>query len=272
MRIALYILLVLCGFLVYLRLFERAVLFAPSRLIKRTPAEVRIAFEDVNFRSADGLLLNGWFLKTPVAAAVPATILYLHGNAGNISDRLEKMKYFLEMGLNVFIFDYRGYGKSAGYPTEKGLYLDARAAYDYLLARKDVGRDKIVIYGASLGGAAAIDLATEQAAPVLILEATFTSAADMAKRILPGVPSFLVSAKLDSIHKIQRLGMPKLFIHSPEDEVVPFALGLQLYEAAPQPKQFLEIRGGHNDSYEISSRQFFGGIKAFLRQYGILPD
>ena len=272
MRFVIYGLFIILALLVYVRIVERTLLFAPSRLLGRTPADLHLVFEDVYILTADGVRLNAWFIKADKDYPTASTVLYLHGNAGNIAGRLEKLAFFQKMGLNVFIVDYRGYGKSAGSPTEKGMYLDALAAYDYLTQQRGVPAASIVIYGASLGGAAAIDLAKQRSAAALILDSTFTSAVDMAKIILPVVPSFFISLKLDSVNKIKTLTLPKLFIHSPSDETVPFALGRRLFEAAPLPKEFLEIQGGHNDGYLVSERTFIGGIRAFLRQYDLLRE
>ncbi len=164
-----------------------------------------------------------------------------------MSDRLFKIKFFYDLGLNVFIFDYRGYGKSEGKPSEAGIYLDAQGAYDYLQSRGDVNMDKIILYGASIGGAVVIDLATHRKAALLVVESSITNARDMARIFYPFVPHFFLSLKFNSLDKVRTLSVPKLFIHSPEDEVVPYWVGQKLFEAAAQPKEFLKIHGGHND-------------------------
>lgn len=256
----------------YARYAERRILFVPSRSLTRTPADAGMEFEDIFFSTVDGVRLNGWFIKAAGKTPAPATVLYFHGNAGNIAGRIDKVSYLQQMGLNVFLVDYRGYGKSEGAPTEQGLSLDAWAAYDYLVGVKGVPAKKVVVYGSSLGGAAAVDLACRRPVAALILDSTFTSAADMARKIIPLIPSFMVSVKLDSVHKIATVTAPKLFIHSSTDEVVPFALGQRLFAAAPFPKEFLEIRGGHNDGYLVSEKTYVGGIKAFLRKYELLED
>jgi len=270
MRALLYPIFLAVLLFLYARYIERAMLFVPSRQQSGTPQDVQLAFEDIFFLTGDNVKLHGWFINAKSDAEKPATLLYLHGNAGNISGRLDKLLLLSQTGMNIFIFDYRGYGQSAGYPTEKGVYQDALAAYDYLVARRDVDPKRVVIYGASLGGAVAVDLAAHRPAAGLILDSTFSNAADMAKKILPFVPSFFVSAKLDSIRKIVHIATPKLFIHSPTDETVPYALGRKLFEAAPAPKDFLDIRGGHNDGYLESGTTYVGGIKAFLRKHDLL--
>ncbi len=260
---------VLTGFIVlssvlffyYIRRLERKTLFVPSKHISFMPSAVGLQYEDIYFKTRDKLQLNGWFIP---AEDAKATLLFIHGNAGNIGDRIDKFKYFHEMGMNVFIFDYRGYGKSLGRPTETGLYTDAEAAYDYLTVTKGIVPDKIVVYGASLGGAVAIDLVSKQKVAGLIVDSSFSCAADMAKILYPFVPSFLISVKLDSVSKIRNIAVPKLFIHSKDDDVVPYALGRKLYDAAMSPKFFVDIDGAHNSGYIVSEQRFIHEIKIFL--------
>jgi hypothetical protein len=262
-------LIIFAGLFLYVRLLERTSVFAPTKVVLETPRSAGLDFSDVTVISGGRYRLHGWFV--PAAGPEPrSTLLFLHGNAGNIGDRIGKIALFHRMGLNVFIFDYRGYGNSEGRPTEEGMYQDAEAAYDTLTARPDVNPDTVFLYGASLGGVAAVDLAIRRKVPSLVLDSTFTSAADMGRVILPVAPSFLLSIRLDSVHKIQRVGAPKLFIHSPEDETVPYALGRKLYEAAPGPKAFLEISGSHNNGHVASQQKFYDGVRAFLTEYGLL--
>ena len=249
------------AFIFYIRRLERKTLFLPSNQISYTPADIGLRFDDVYFKTNDGVRLNGWFIPKE---ASKATLLFIHGNAGNISDRMDKLRYFHDMGVNVFIFDYRGYGKSAGRPTEEGLYRDAEAAYDYLTGQRRIAFSKIVIYGASLGGAVAVDLAAKKQAAGLIVDSSFSSGADMAKIIFPMVPQFLIRTKLDSVSKIGHVVMPKLFIHSKDDEVVPYALGRKLYEAAGEPKSFVDISGNHNGGFIISEQKFTPAVQIFL--------
>jgi fermentation-respiration switch protein FrsA (DUF1100 family) len=247
-------------FVALVRYLERTGVFYPTRQVSATPAMFNLPYEEVSVLS-DGNKLSGWFIKNPNASA---TILYLHGNAGNIGDRVEKLALIHSLGVNIFIIDYRGYGKSAGTPSESAIYRDAQAAYDYLLTRQDAG--KIIAYGASLGGVAAIDLATHRKLAGLIVDSAFTSAADMSKRIYPFVPTIVLSLKLNSIQKVKEITIPKLFIHSREDEIVPIALGRKLFETAAGPKEFLEIKGGHNDSFVVSQDIWLAGIKRFLEK------
>ena len=269
-RFLLYPLLFFLGIIVYVRFLERTTVFLPTRIVLSSPKDVGLEYEDVFFASVDKSRLHGWFIPAVLRPEEAPVVIFLHGNAGNIGDRLEKILMFHKMGCSVFIVDYRGYGNSEGRPTETGMYEDAQAAYDSLLARKDIRQDKVIVYGASLGGAAAVDLATRRDVDALILDSTFTSAADMGKIMFPVIPSYFLNIKLDSVHKIQACRMPKLFIHSMDDETVPFALGEKLFEGAPGPKAFLKITGDHNNGHIVSERTYVGGIKAFLRQYGFL--
>ena len=262
----LIIIIALC-FVAYVRYLESVTVFHPSKKIEATPAQAGLKFEDIYFRTKDKNLLNGWFVKNPRARSM---VLYLHGNAGNICDRLDKIAAFHDMGVNVFIIDYRGYGKSQGKPSEHGIYEDAAAAYDYLLTREDVHPDTICVYGASLGGVAAVDLAAKRKIAGLIIDSSFSSAADMAKTIHPLIPAFLLRTKMDSIHKIHKITVAKLFIHSQEDQVVPYRLGKKLFDAALPPKDFLEVKGGHNDSHIYSKDIWASGIRNFLKKSNLL--
>ncbi len=267
LKILIYIIAGIILLIAYIRFVESRSVFYPSRLLETTPESLGMKFEDVFFKTSDKLTLNGWLVKSNEKAP---TVLYLHGNAGNISYRVKKIALFQELGLNVFIIDYRGYGNSEGVPTEEGIYLDALSAYDYLMARTDIDKNKIIVYGASLGGAFAVDLATKRNIAAIIVDSTFTSARDMARKIMPVAPGFLIKTKLDSIGKISKIKVPKLFIHSRDDEVVPFALGEKLYKAASEPKIFLEIHGGHDEGYSTSGDVFKNGINNFLKGINLL--
>ena len=267
LRIAL---ILIVGFLLlaaYVRFYESRSIYFPDKELESTPQDLGLNYEDLYFRTADGMTLNGWLVG---AKPGRPTLIFCHGNAGNISHRLDKISIFCNLGINVFIFDYRGYGRSEGQPSEQGLYDDAAAAYDYLVSRNDMDTDKIIIYGCSLVGAVATDLAARHKIAALILDSTFPSAVDMAKVILPFAPSFLIRSKMDSATKIKHILAPKLFIHSPEDEIVPFALGQKLFQAAPPPKQMLKISGDHNYGYTYSVDVFSQGINEFLTHNGLI--
>lgn len=253
-------------FVLYVRYLERKSLFYPMKDVLATPGNIGLSYEDIYFKTKSGIVLNGWLVEGSPQSKV--VMIFFHGNAGNIGDRLTKLGYFAQMGINVFIIDYRGYGNSEGSPNEEGLYEDALAAFDYIASRKDYDPQKIIVYGVSLGGAVAVDLAVNRDVAALIVDSSFSSAKDMAKRILPLVPGFIIKTRLDSLSKIGKIKKPKLFLHSPQDKVVPFKFGKKLYEAALEPKEFVELSGGHNDNHiedEISYRkkigQFINGVR-----------
>jgi len=255
---------------IYVRIVESTSLFIPSQQVKSIPEDMGIPYEDITFRTKDDVFLNGWLIKADDAAGTTSTLIYFHGNAGNIGDRFDKIALFHQLGVNLFIIDYRGYGNSKGSPSEEGVYLDAQAAYDYLMTRNDINKAKIISYGVSLGGAVAVDLAQKRKVAGLICESTFSSAADMGKKIMPFIPSFLLNIKFDSLSKIKDIDCPKLFIHSKQDTTVPYKLGRKLFEAAGEPKSFLEIGGDHNDGYFESRRDFSSGVAEFLKEHNFL--
>ena len=267
MKILLVLFVLVLSFVAFVRYLERSSAFHPARKITSTPRDIGLKFEDIYFKTRDHVLINGWLIKNPLAKQ---TLIYLHGNAGNLSDRLDKIKILYDVGMNVFIIDYRGFGKSHGTPSEHGLYEDALQAYDYLLTRNDIDPGKIGVYGASLGGAVAIDLATKRPLTCLIVDSSFSSAADMGKAMYPFIPSFLIQTKLDSASKIPRISIPKLFIHSPQDDVIPFKLGKKLFDMAGSPKAFLEVSGGHNDSHIVSKERWIAGVTNFLKYAGAI--
>ena len=268
MKILLIVILVVVAFKVFFILLEQKSLYHPYKEIPETPRNLGIAFEDINFKTADGQLLNGWFVP---AKGAKVTVLYCHGNAGNMYHRLHKVKFFHEMGVNFFIFDYRGYGKSTGKPNEKGLYKDAQAAYDYLVSRNDVDKNKIVVYGKSLGGPIAADLCVNRKASALILEGSFASVALRAQQLYPFLPmKFLISQKYDTMAKVKNLRIPKLITHGRQDEVISFHHGEILFSAAAEPKQFLPFDGSHNDDVYVISSAYKDELLKFLRSNTIL--
>lgn len=245
----------------YVKYIENRVIFYPLKGIEFTPEFVGLAFEDVYLTANDGVKLNGWFIPKDQASY---TILFCHGNAGNIGHRLEKIVLLRKLGLNVFIIDYRGYGRSQGRPSEKGLYLDAQAAYDYLVNQRQIQPEKLVLLGESLGCAAVIDLGARERIGGLIVEGAFTRGRDMAKKIYPFLPAFLFSDNFNNLAKIKRIGAPKLFIHSKNDEIVPYELARCLYQAARSPKEFAELIGGHNTAFLDSEEKYISAIASFI--------
>ena len=259
MKILIFILIFILVLYVYSRFLEQSALYYPDEAMELTPQDQGLEYEDVDFFTADGIKINGWYIPKSGASQ---TILFCHGNGGNISHRLDKIKFFHELGVNMFIFDYRGYGKSQGKHSEKGFYADADAAYKYIISRED--SKSIILYGESLGGAVAVDLAARQKVDVLILEGTFTNIYDMAKVIYPFLPKIFLKTKFDSLAKIKSVNARIFSMHSKVDDIVPFSLGKELYDAAPGKKEFLELYGTHNDSFFISQKSIKEKLSAFL--------
>lgn len=245
--------------LIFLRYIENHTLFYPTKDIAYSPDRMGLKFEDLFFTTDDGVKIKGWFVP---CVGAKRTILFCHGNAGNIGHRVEKLKFFNDMGCNVFIIDYRGYGKSNGAPSEAGFYKDAEAAYDHLLSR-GIAPDQIIGYGESIGGAVIVDLASKKRMRGIILDSTFSSVKDMVRVSYGFVPHWLFRSRFDSESKIKSITIPKLIIHSVNDEIVPLQLGRKLYDAASSPKEFLEIYGGHNSNFYESNdilRKKIGGF------------
>src|SRR5262245_46041302 len=217
----------------------------PGRALTATPADIGLAFEEARIMTADGLELHGWYVPAEPDASV---VLFCHGNAGNISHRLERLQFFHDMGLAVLLFDYRGYGKSQGAPDELGTYRDAQAAWDFLTHTKGISSAHIVIFGESLGGAIAAHLARDvTSAGALILASTFTSAPDLASEFYWYLPVRLLARfQYPTAEYVSQVRVPTLVIHSQDDEIAPFSHGRKLFERAAGPKAFLEISGDHN--------------------------
>ena len=249
------------------RYLETHAVFYPSKDIAQTPSVLGLDFEDLYLKTADGERINAWFVKSRIGAA---TIIFAHGNAGNIGDRLLKLKFFHDLGLNVLLFDYRGYGKSSGHPAEEGIYKDGLAVYDHAVSRSDIDPKKIIMYGTSLGGVVAIEVATKRHCAVLIVDSSITSAKESAKTFYPFLPAFFLRTKFDSIGKIRHIEAPKLIIHSPQDQLIPYSMGVKLYEAASEPKLFLRSAGGHNEAGIIGDNRTAAGFKQFLTGLNLL--
>lgn len=247
--------------------FEDSFIYFPEKYPSPSglwdPKRFRLPAEDVWFRASDGTELHGWFAPAPDPAGA---ILYCHGNGGNLTYLSDVAAGWVERGWSVFLFDYRGYGRSSGAPSEEGLYLDAEAAWDTLARQEEVDRERIVLFGQSLGGAVATELALRRKPRALVLEATFTRVADMAYRVvpLPGIGR-LVRAKYATIEKIPRLSIPILVSHGNRDTMVPFEMGRRVYEAARDPRRFVEVEGAdHNDLHLVGGRPYLDQLAAFL--------
>jgi fermentation-respiration switch protein FrsA (DUF1100 family) len=247
------------GLALFVSLVDR-VIFQPTPGEDLTPAQVGITAEDVFLSTEDGVRVHAYWLPAPGATRA---LLFLHGNAGNASHRLPNAAELQRLGAHVLLADYRGYGKSEGTPSEQGVYADARAALAHVTGVRGIAEERVVVFGRSLGGAVAVDLARGRPLAGLILESTFTSVADMAGSLK--VFAWLAGRPFDSAATIGELRCPLLFFHGDADQIVPYALGRRLFELAPEPKAFETLRGaGHNDTVEIGGPAYFERIRRFL--------
>lgn len=243
-------------------LFQSKLIYFPSRGIEATPKDLGLPYEDVRLTAADGVTISAWFVPHRDARA---TILFFHGNAGNNSHRVAELKVLHHLGFSTMIVDYRGYGLSEGHPTEKGTYHDADAAWIYLTGQRGIPPESIVLFGESLGGAVAIDLAARVSPGALVAQSTFTSLGDVGAIHYPLLPVRLIlQHRYESVHKVSRVRCPKLFIHSTDDSLVPFHNGRALYEAASPPKEFLETPGEHNSGGFMYSDEYARKLKSFI--------
>lgn len=254
--------LAIAAAVLFFRWFEDLNLYFPSRDLYAIPRSLGMAFEDVALTAADGTRLHAWWIPGPAGA--PA-VLFCHGNGGNISSRVEKFKLLHQAGLSVLAFDYRGYGKSGGRPSEKGFYADGRAAWTWLTGTKKFPPGRIVLHGESLGGGVATQLASEFPAGALILESAFTNVVEMAHEVMPLLPArLLVTQNYDALAKLPRLRLPVLVLHSPQDDIIPYKMGRHLFEAANAPKRFVDLKGDHNEGFLTSGPLYPAAIRDFL--------
>lgn len=268
MRILVALALALVFFFLMVRLLEPRFVFFPLKYPNGfwDVDTTQYALEDHFFTAEDGVKLHGWLWPKQDALA---TVLLFHGNAGNLSHRLDLMARLRQaLDAEIFIFDYRGYGRSEGHPSEKGIYADGRAAYRYLVQELERPPEKLIFLGRSLGGVVAIDLAQSVPAAGIILESTFTSARDMARRMFGIIPVWwFMTIKFQSDAKIQSVKLPKLFLHGTQDTVVPMELGKKLYEIAPPPKKFVAIQGAdHNDIYLTGGPTYYQAMREFIER------
>jgi len=234
----------------------------PTRAVESTPSAIGADYESLTLETSDGFSLHGWLVTRP---SPRATALFMHGNAGNISHRLDSIAQLLELGLNVLIIDYRGYGRSEGTPSETGTALDARAAWQYLTLERDIPSDEIVVFGRSLGAAVAAELAQAYRPGAVILESPFKSIPAIAQDVYPFLPArWLSRIEYPTVRHVREIEAPLLVIHSRDDEIIPFGHGRAVFEAARAPKRFLEIEGGHNTGFMDSRERYIRGIDAFL--------
>lgn len=254
------VLLLALNGLLYIR--QPGMIFFPMRPLVATPADWGLAYEDVRITTADDVQLHGWYLPR---AGATHTLLFFHGNAGNISHRRDSIEIFHQLGLNVFILDYRGYGQSHGRPGEQGLYRDADAAWQYLVHTRAIDERNIIVFGRSLGGVVAARLAASVQPRGLIIESSFSSARAFAHAVFPLLSRVVILRyDFDTLGAIRQLGCPLLVVHSPDDEIMPYRLGQQIYQAAHEPKTFLTIRGDHNYGFSHSQPDYEAGLRTFL--------
>ena len=256
---------VFVGLSVIVALFQSPFVYFPTRQIIITPDRMGLSYETVSFETTDGVRLAGWFVSAEPSRGV---ILFCHGNAGNISDRIESIQVFHRLGLTTFIFDYRGYGTSEGKPTERGTYLDAEAAWRYLVQERHVPPTDIIFFGRSLGGAIVAWLAQEHPPKALIVESTFTSIPDIGADVYPYLPvRLLCRFNYSAVKYVRNVNCPILIVHSRDDEIIPFEHGRRLFEAANEPKEFLEITGTHNEGFITSGLRYRDGVDSFVARF-----
>lgn len=245
----------------------------PTREIVATPTDIGLEFEDFYLETTDKESINAWYITAKSSTTQAGnnwsgkTVLFLHGNAGNISHRLETIKIFHQLGINILILDYRGFGKSTGNPSEQGTYADADAAWKYLLEEKKLVAENIIIAGRSLGGGVAAELARKVQPAMLILESTFTSMPEVSAEHYPFMPTnLIVKHRYETNKKLTDIHCPVLFTHSVNDEVIPYEQSQRNFSAANNPKQFIELRGGHGSGFLLSKQDYIAGLKQAMRE------
>lgn len=237
-------------------------IYFPTRSLDATPRVIGLAYEDVWLTTEDGVRLHGWYV--PLANA-RATVLHFHGNGGNISHRIERIAIFRELGLEVFLFDYRGYGRSNGRPSEYGMYRDARAAWDYLVRTRGLPSARVVLHGESLGGGVASWLAAQETPGALIIESSFTSAVDVGAEAYRWLPVRRLARHVYPTEKhLTHNRAPVLIVHSEQDEIIPYRHAQRLYAVAREPKRLATLRGDHNRGFLLNRSEYIAGLADFL--------
>lgn len=254
--------------LIFLFFYQDRLLFLPnlpSRAVERSPSAVGLSYEPVDLLTDDNIHLDGWFVP---ALENRGVILFCHGNAGNISHRFDSLLLFHRLGFSTLIFDYRGYGRSQGRPSEAGTYLDVEAAWRYLTRERSIAPKRITLFGRSLGAAVAVQQATVHTPGALIVESCFTSVPDMAAKLYPFLPArWLSRLDYNAQKQLQRVSCPVLVVHSSDDEIIPFRHGRALYAVANEPKQFLELKGDHNNGFLLAGQAYTKKLDAFLSEW-----
>jgi fermentation-respiration switch protein FrsA (DUF1100 family) len=248
-------------------LFQSRLVYYPEigREVAVTPKAYGLAFEPASIRTSDGETLQAWWVPAEDARG---TVLFFHGNAGNISHRLDYLQMFHRLRYSTLIVDYRGYGGSTGSPSEEGTYRDAEAAWDYLRNARGVRAQDLVVAGESLGGAVATWLAARIGPRAVLLFSTFTSATDLGAEIYWFLPVRLISRLgYDNLANLKRIGSPVFVAHSRDDDIVPYAHGRKLFDGIGGPKAFLEMRGGHNEGFVFARKEWVAELAAFLERH-----
>jgi pimeloyl-ACP methyl ester carboxylesterase len=261
------------GLAIVLYIGQSSLVFMPSKDVIETPEILGIKFENIQITTRDNVNLDTWLVPAKDDLVGKGVILFCHGNGGNISNRISYLPIFRELGLATFLFDYRGYGKSGGIPTEEGTYADVEAAWQYLTQERQIPPQKIIIYGESLGGAIASYLAQKISQPNgnnnaggLVLASTFTSISDRAAELYPFMPiRFLSRFSYNSIDRLPSIKIPVLVIHSIDDEIIPFHHGDRNFQVANQPKKLVKLRGDHNGGFLDSLETYRNGLNEFIQ-------
>ena len=252
---------------IYVYFMQSGMIFYPNmpgRNLTSTPEDIGLTYQNAEFVTEDNIKLHGWFIPNKNAKG---TVLFFHGNAGNISHRLDSIAIFHRLELNVFIIDYRGYGQSEGKITEKGTYRDAEAAWNYLSQTQGISEKQIIIFGRSLGASIAAWLASKHTPAALIIESGFTSVPSMGQRFYPFLPiRWLTYFKYDTKQYVKNISCPVLVAHSKSDEIIPYEEGREIFDVAPEPKHFLEMQGGHNDGFIVSGTSYVKELKSFINK------
>jgi len=246
----------------YLYFRQSALIHIPYGQFVAVPSEYGMGYEDVWVETNDGARLHGWHIPHPDSRF---TVLYLHGNAGNISYLMDTYQVLHELGVSILTYDYRSYGQSAGALSEPAMYDDAERMFDYLVDHRNIRPEEIIVVGRSLGTAIASWVSATRSPAGLIMESAFTSMAELAGVHYPWLPtSMLLRWNYDSLSRIEKVRCPVLFFHSREDSLTPFSLGQTLFEATRSKKEFIEIHGGHNAGYVESRQIYVDGLRNFI--------
>ena len=254
MKLLIAVVLILVLGKIFIAHMEQKSLYYPSRTMAETPDALHIDYENIEITTPDGTKLHAWFVRHPQAKT---TVLFCHGNAGNISHRLFRIKFFHNLQANVLLWDYRGYGKSTGRPSEKGLYQDVLAVCDYLITAKNIPVESIIAYGKSLGCAVVTELSRHREIGYLVLESPFISVTQIAQEMIPWLPmKYIIRQKYDNVGKLAVSAVPKLILHGRYDEIIDYHHAEMLHQQAAGPKTFLSFDGGHNDIIYVTSQEY----------------